>query len=396
MTQRELFFRHVGQTSDFPLALEIYKAKDIYLYGKNKKRYIDLISGISVSNIGHRHPKVINAIRNQLSKYLHLMVYGEFVQTPQTKLAQALVSTLPKKLDSVFFVNSGSEAVEGALKLAKRTTGRGKVVSFQKAYHGATHGALSLGGTDEFRRSFRPLLPENYYLPFNDIDALHKIDHNTACVVLEVVQAEAGVRVAEDNFLQAVRNKCDETGALLIVDEIQTGFGRTGTFWGFQNFGIVPDIITCAKGMGGGMPLGAFIAPKSIMHSLTHDPVLGHITTFGGHPVSCAASLACLNVIREEKLHEAAREKGELFKTLLKHEKIKSVRGIGLMLAVEFENFDELKRIIDKAIDLGALTDWFLFCDNAMRIAPPLTISEEQIRKSCKLILQAIDVCSAS
>lgn len=390
MTQRELFLRFLGQTSEFPLMLEIVKAKDIFLYGKDGKRYIDLISGISVSNIGHRHPKVIAAIRNQISKYLHLMVYGEFVQAPQTKLAQALVKTLPAHLDNVFLVNSGSEAVEGALKLAKRYSGKTKIISCKNAYHGSTHGALSVGGNENFKRSFRPLLPDVFQMEFGNEADLAIIDEKTACVLLESIQAEAGVRLPTLAYMKALRKKCDETNTLLIFDEIQTGFGRTGKFWGFEHYDIVPDMLVCAKGMGGGMPIGAFIAPQKMMKMLTFNPILGHISTFGGHPVSAAASLACLHVILDEKLHETAEAKGELFKELLKDEWIKEVRGKGLMLAAEFENFDVLKKVIDKAISLGVLTDWFLFCDNAMRIAPPLTISEQQIRKSCKIILQAI------
>jgi acetylornithine/succinyldiaminopimelate/putrescine aminotransferase len=391
MTQREIFFRHIAQTSDFPLALEIRKAKGIFLYGKDKKRYIDLISGISVSNIGHGNPRVLNAVRKQMSKHLHLMVYGEFVQSPQTRLAQALAATLPPDLNSVYFVNSGSEANEGALKLAKRYTGRKKILSFLNAYHGSSHGALSIGGTESYRNAFQPLLPECFYADYNSVEDLSKIDENTACVVVEAVQAEAGVRLPDPLYMRELRRICTEKGVLLIFDEVQTGFGRTGKFWGFEHYGIVPDIITTAKAMGGGMPLGAFIAAKERMQVLTNKPVLGHITTFGGHPVCCAASLAALDVIREGKLHEKAEEKGQLFKKLLMHEKIKEVRGCGLLLAVEFENFDILKKIIDKAIARGVLTDWFLYCDNAMRIAPPLIITEEQIKLSVKIILAAID-----
>lgn len=401
LTQRQLFFEHVAQTSDFPLALEIDRAEGVYIYSTagpdgQSTRYTDLISGIGVSNVGHRHPQVLDAIKAQLDKYLHLMVYGEFVQTPQTQLAHALAGTLPPSLSTVYFTNSGTEAVEGAMKLAKRYTVRTELVSCVNAYHGATQGALSLSGDEQFKRSFRPLLPGTRHIRFDNFADLDQITTATAGVVMEVVGGEAGVRVPDPAYLRAVRERCTEVGALLIFDEIQTGFGRTGTFWAFQGAGldglaVTPDVLLCAKGMGGGMPIGAFISSAEIMRVLRTNPILGHITTFGGHPVSCAASLATLRVIQEEKLHEQAEAKGQLFRQLLVHPAIHAVRGKGLMMAVEFESFAVLKAIIDRAIDLGVITDWFLFCDNSMRIAPPLIITDAQIRDACAVILQAIE-----
>ena len=391
VTHRQLFFQHIAQTSDFPLGLEIERAEGIYLFG-NDTSYIDLISGIGVSNVGHRHPYVLEAIHNQLDKYLHLMVYGEYVQTPQTQLAHALAQTLPSKLDTVYFTNSGTEAVEGAMKLAKRYTGRTEIISCFNAYHGSTQGALSLSGDEHFKRNYRPLLPDIRHIQHGNPAHIEQITTRTAAVVMEVIAGEAGVRVPEAAYLQAVRQRCTDVGALLIFDEIQTGFGRTGTFWAFEGFGpVVPDVLLCAKGMGGGMPIGAFISSADIMSVFRNNPILGHITTFGGHPVSCAASLATLQVIQEYKLHEQAEAKGQLFKQLLTHPRIRQVRGKGLMLAVEFDSFEVLKPIIDRAISQGVITDWFLFCNNSMRIAPPLIITEEQIQTACDVILKAIN-----
>ncbi|MDR6561810.1 acetylornithine/succinyldiaminopimelate/putrescine aminotransferase [Arcicella sp. BE140] len=396
ITHRELFLKNVAQTSDFPLALEIEQAEGVYMYGKNGQQYMDLISGIGVSNVGHRHPKVVEAIKNQVDKYLHLMVYGEYVQTPQVELAEALVKTLTptesnvKPLDNVYFTNSGTEAVEGAMKLAKRFTGRQEIISCFNAYHGATQGALSLSGSENFKRNFRPLLPSIRNIRHGVIEDIALITEKTAAVIIEIVGGEAGVRIPEKEYFLALRKRCEETRTLLILDEIQTGFGRTGTFWAFQQFGIYPDILLCAKGMGGGMPIGAFIANHEVMGVFKNNPILGHITTFGGHPVSCASSLATLNVILEENLLASVQVKATLFKSLLVHEKIKEVRNQGLMMAVEFEDFDTLKPIIDRAIEKGIITDWFLFCDNSMRIAPPLIITEEQIRKACAVILESI------
>lgn len=391
MNNRQIFLTHQAQTTDFPLLIEIERAEGIYMYGPEGKSYIDLISGIGVSNVGHRHPKVMEAIQNQLDKYLHLMVYGEYIQSPQTQLAKAIVETLPPYLDNVYFVNSGSEAVEGALKLAKRFTNRADIISCVNAYHGSSQGALSVGGNEIFKRAYRPLLPGITNVVYGSFTQLSLITENTAAAIMETIQGEAGIMVACSAYFQALRNRCDETGTLLILDEIQAGFGRTGKFWAFEHFGIVPDILVCAKGMGGGMPIGAFIANKEVMGVFKDNPLLGHITTFGGHPVSAVASLATIRVIQEEKLLEKVEQKADLIKKLLVHPKIKGIRNKGLMMAVQFESFEVLKPIIDKAIELGVITDWFLFCDDSMRIAPPLVISEAEIEKACGLIMEAIN-----
>jgi acetylornithine/succinyldiaminopimelate/putrescine aminotransferase len=395
MNSRQLFLAHLAQTTDFPLAIEVEKAEGIYLYGPNGERYMDLISGIGVSNVGHRHPKVVEAIHHQVDQYLHLMVYGEYIQSPQTALAKALVDTLPAPLDNVYLVNSGSEAIEGALKLAKRYTNRREFISCTDAYHGSSQGALSIGGNELFKRAYRPLLPgisQIYYGSFSDLE---KITTDTAAVIIETIQGEAGIRVACKEYFQALRARCNQTGTLLILDEIQAGFGRTGTFWAFEPMGIVPDVLVCAKGMGGGMPIGAFIASKELMGVFTNNPLLGHITTFGGHPVSAAASLATIQVLQNENLIEQVETKAALFKSLLVHPSIKAIRNKGLMMAVEFASFDVLKPIIDRAIGLGVITDWFLFCDDSMRIAPPLVITEAEIREACRILLQAIQEESA-
>lgn len=393
ISERQLFLQHLAQTSDFPLMLEIEKAAGVYMYAANGKKYLDLISGIGVSNLGHRHPKVISAIKEQLDKYMHLMVYGEFIQSPQVQLAKALCETLPSRLSSCYFVNSGSEAVEGAMKLSKRFTGRSKIISCHEAYHGSSHGSLSLSGNEKFKQAYRPLLPDIFHMNHGDINDLRIIDEKTAAVVIEVVQGEAGVRTAAPGYFQALRQRCNAMGALLIFDEIQSGFGRTGCFWAFEHFDVEPDIIVSAKGMGGGMPIGAFIASHELMTVLRNDPILGHITTFGGHPVSAVASLATLKTIEEESLMELVQYKAGLFRTYLQHPAIKEIRNLGLMMAVEFDSFATLKPIIDRAIELGVLTDWFLYCDNSMRIAPPLIISEDEIKEACNIILQAITDC---
>lgn len=397
MNHREIFLQNVAQTSDFPLALEIEKAEGIYLYGKNGEQYIDLISGIGVSNVGHRHPNVVNAIKEQVDKYMHLMVYGEYVQQPQALLAQALVKTLAEyktpiglQLDNIYFTNSGTEAVEGAMKLAKRFTGRAEIISCHHSYHGSTQGALSLG-EEHFKRNFRPLLPAITKIERNYVADLVKITSQTAAVFIEPVGGESGVRPADEDYIRKLRERCTETGTLLVFDEVQSGFGRTGSFWAFEQYGVVPEILLCAKGMGGGMPIGAFISPHEIMGVFKDNPILGHITTFGGHPVSCAASLATLSTIFEQNLLGDVEKKAALFKQLLVHPKIKGVRNKGLMMAVEFASFDVLKPIIDKAISKGVITDWFLYCDNSMRIAPPLIITEKQIVHACEVILASID-----
>lgn len=390
MNERQLFFQHIGQTSDSPLALEIEKAEGIYMFDPQGKAYIDLISGVSVSNIGHRNPKVVEAIKNQVDKYMHLMVYGEYVQSPQVQLAKLLTEVLPESLNSVYLVNSGSEANEGALKLAKRYTRRSEIVAFKKAYHGSTHGALSVMGEESFKNSFRPLLPDVRFLEFNNVFDLEQITDKTACVIVEPIQAEAGIILPEKDFLLKLRQKCTQTGALLIFDEIQVGFGRTGKLFAFENYGVVPDIITFAKGLGGGMPIGAFVADKNIMDSFKTNPVLGHITTFGGHPVSAAAALASLQFILDNKIVDKVNEKGDLFRKLLIHPKIKSIRGKGLFLAVELDDFEMVLKTLHKSIELGLVFDWFIFCDNYFRIAPPLTITNAEIEQACSILINAL------
>lgn len=387
---RQLFLKHQAQTSDFPMGLEIVRAEGVYMIDASEKKMMDLIAGIGVSSVGHRHPKVQKAIHEQLEKYTHLMVYGEFIQSPQVDLAKALSDTLPPALSSCYFLNSGSEAVEGALKLAKRYTGRSEIISCIDAYHGSSHGALSVGGNENLKRNFRPLLPDIRHFRFGVEEDLHLITERTAAVIIETVQGEAGVRTASKTYFQALRAKCDETGTLLIADEIQCGFGRTGKLWAFEHYGFTPDILVCAKGMGGGMPIGAFISSEEIMSVLKNNPILGHISTFGGHPISCAASLATLHVIQDEKLLDEVEKKADLFRKLLVHPSIKSIRNKGLMMAVEFDDFDTVKPIIDRCVENGVLTDWFLFCDNSMRIAPPLIITEKEIESACEIILACI------
>ncbi len=387
MTNRQLFLNHVGQTSEAPLCLEIVKANGCKLIDVNGKEYIDLIGGISVCNIGHRHPKVIDAIKKQLDDYLHIMVYGELVENPQVQYAKLLTDHLPASLNAVFFTASGSEATEGALKLAKRYSNRTQIISFKNSYHGSTQGALSVMGSEYWQQAFRPLLPDVLQLNYNTFEDLENITERTACVIAETIQAEAGVLVPQKEWLKALRKKCYATGTLLILDEIQTGFGRNGTLWAFEQFGIIPDILLLGKAMGGGMPMGAFIADKKIMDSFTHNPVLGHISTFGGHPVCCAAGLAAFKVLLEENLIAGVKEKEALFISLLSKAPGRLiVRSYGLMIAVEFINFETNKKVIDALIIEGVFTDWFLFAPHCLRIAPPLVISREEITWACKKI----------
>lgn len=391
ISNRELFLRHQAQTSDAPMGIEASRAKGSFIYGPNDERYLDIISGISVSNVGHCHPKVTSAIKHQAEQYMHLMVYGEYIQSPQTQLAEKLSSLLPDSLSKTYFVNSGSEAVEGALKLAKRYTGKSKLVSCKKAYHGSTHGCLSVMGDEYFRNPFRPLLPGVTQIEFNNIEDLQFIDEETAAIIIEPIQGEAGAILPHYGYLEAVRKRCDEVGALMILDEVQTGAGRTGKMFAFEYHNFVPDILVLAKGLGGGMPIGVFISSDEIMSVLSHDPVLGHITTFGGHPVSCAASLACLEVIEEEKLLEGVLIKHQIIKDTLKHPAIQEIRGKGLICAVQLPSNEFNFKVISRCIQLGVLTDWFLFCDDSLRLAPPLTISEKELKEGCLTILKAID-----
>jgi len=389
------FLQHLAQTSPAPLGIEMVKAEDCFLYDADGKEYIDLIAGISVCNVGHRHPKVVKAIKKQVDQYLHLLVYGELVETPQVKYAKLLTDHLPVTLNSVYFTNSGAEAVEGAMKLAKRATGRTEIVAFNKSYHGSTQGALSIMGDEYWRNAFRPLLPDISHLDYNSFEDLDKITERTACVIAEPVQAERGIYSPAAGWLKALRTRCDETGTLLVLDEIQTGFGRTGTLWAFEQYGVVPDILLLGKALGGGMPLGAFIADKKIMDLLMADPVLGHITTFGGHPVCCAAGYAAMKVLLKERLAEKVEEKEQLFLEYLKHKKIRAVRSAGMLIAVEFDSFETNKKVIEACLnpqnELSAvLVDWFLFSPECLRIAPPLTISKKLIRRAGETIQAAL------
>lgn len=388
---KQLFFANLAQTTDFPLALEMDRAEGVTIWDTEGKPYIDLISGISVSNIGHRHPQVVEAIKEQVDKHMHLLVYGEYIQGPQVQLAKAITDALGHDLSSVYLVNSGSEAIEGAMKLAKRFTGRRNIVAFDKAYHGSTQGALSIIGEEEFRRGYRPLLPGITHIPFNTEEGFHHINEHTAAVFVETVQGEAGYHPPHPGFLQALRDRCDEVGALLVFDEIQAGFGRTGSLFAFEQEEVYPDIVTLAKGMGGGMPIGAFVSKKHIMDSLKENPILGHITTFGGHPVSCAASLASLQAIQEGELWKNATNGEKLFRKLLVHPLIKEVRGRGYMLAVQLDTFERVQKVIEYCLKNGVITDWFLFNDTALRLSPPLIISDEEIEVSCKVILEGIE-----
>ncbi len=392
LTNRQLFYQHLAIPADVPDALEIVKAEGIYLYDIDGNRFTDLVSGVSVSNIGHRHPKVVEAIKNQLDQYLHLMVYGKYIQSPQVKLARKLAGQLPDSLDSVFFVNSGSEAIEGALKLAKRINGRSEIIAFKNAYHGSTHGALSVLGNEEMKNAYRPLLPDIRFLNFNNENELDQITDQTACVIIEPIQAEAGIIIPDKSYLKALRRQCNKTGTILIFDEVQMGFGRTGKLFAFENFDIVPDILCLAKGMGGGMPIGAFVSSSSYMNLLTHNPALGHITTFGGHPVSCAAALASLEVILEEGLHKKAEKKGQLFVELLKnHPTVKSIRQIGLMLAVDLKPAYSVSKLVKILQKNKLIVDQFLFNSSSFRIAPPLTITEQEIREVSEKVIESLN-----
>ncbi len=390
-SMRHLFLQHIGQTSETPLALHITKARGSKLWDAAGKEYMDVIGGISVCNIGHCHPAVVEAIQKQAQQYLHIMVYGELVESPQVEYAARLTQYLPPSLNSVFFTASGSEATEGAMKLAKRVTGRSEMISFKKSYHGSTQGALSMMGSEYWQQAFRPLLPGIQQFVYNDMDMLDRITEQTACVFAETVQAEAGVQVPGKLWLQALRKRCTDMGALLVLDEIQCGFGRNGTLWAFEQFDVVPDILLLGKALGGGMPLGAFIADKKIMDTLSYNPVLGHINTFGGHPVCCAAGLAAFNVLLAENLIASVKEKEALFRSLLQHKKIKKINSLGLMMAVFFDDYAMNKKIIDACIAKGVFTDWFLFASEAMRIVPPLSITYDEIHKAAAIILSVLD-----
>jgi acetylornithine/succinyldiaminopimelate/putrescine aminotransferase len=394
-TDRQLFFTHIAQTSASPIGLEIVRAEGNYQYDINGKKYFDLISGFSVANIGHSHPQVIDAVKKQAKNYMHLIVYGEFIQSPQTQYAQLLTEHLPASLNCVYFTNSGAEATEGASKLAKRSTNRTNIIAFNKSYHGSTQGALSLMGDEYFRNAYRPLLPCVYHFNYNDDKVLAAINEETACVILETVQAESGIAVPKKNWLKTLRKKCTEQGALLIFDEIQAGFGRTGILWAFEQFDVVPDVLLLGKALGGGMPLGAFIADKNLMQKLSFDPVLGHITTFGGHPVSCAAGKAAFEVLLSGNYIKDVAEKEKMLVEKLQHHSIQKINHCGLWASLQFESAEIAQKIIHTCVKNGLITDWFLFAPDCLRIAPPLTTTAEEIGDVCKIIIDSInEICN--
>lgn len=392
---RELYLQHVAQTSEIPLLLEVDRAEGMYIYTKDGKRYLDLNSGISVSSLGHRHPNVINAVKEQLDKHLHTMVYGEHIHAPQVKFAQLLSEELDNGLDSVYYLNSGTEAVEGAMKLARKYTGRYKIIACSNAYHGSTMGSESLRSDDSFTRSFLPGVPGVRHIDFNDESQLEKIDHDTACIILEPVQAEGGVIPPENDYMKKVKKRCEEVGALMVLDEIQTGFGRTGYLFAHKKYGVVPDVLLIAKSMGGGMPVSAFVAPKKIMMALARKPMLGHITTFGGHPVCVAAAHATLKTIVDEKIYEDVLRKEKLIHEKLNHPIIKEIRSSGLMMAVELKRRKYLKHVVNYTIENGAVIDYFLFNSKSFRLAPPLIINDQQIEEGCNILLKAMDFAVA-
>jgi len=373
------------------MLLEIERGAGIYLYDPQGKPYLDLIAGIGVSALGHCHPDVVKAIRDQSERYLHTMVYGEYLLSPQVNLAKALTRLLPDSLDSVYLVNSGTEATEGAMKLAKRYTGRAEIISCYKAYHGSTQGSASLMSDDYFTRPYRPLLPGIAHIEFNCDFCLRRITKKTAAVIVETVQAEWGIRKPINNYLTKLRNRCNETGTLLIFDEIQAGYGRTGSFFAFEQYDVVPDILLLAKGMGGGMPIGAFVANQEVMKVFSNNPLLGHITTFGGHPVSCAAALATLNFIKSSGIIDSVKKKEQLFLEKLVHPEIRQIRSAGLWMAVELDSFAKVQKVIKVCLEKGLITDWFLFNDRSIRIAPPLIITEAEIEKACGILLEGLD-----
>lgn len=395
ISSRQLFLNHLAQTSLTPMMLEISSAKGVFLFDKFDKKYFDLVSGVNVSVLGHRNAAIIDAVKDQVDRHMHLMVYGEFLQEPQIEYASLVTSYLPSHLSSVYFVNSGSEAVDGALKLAKKYTGRAEVFSFRNAYHGSSIGAMSIMGSEIFKQGYYPLMPGVQHLKFNDFSDLEKITTRTACVVAEVMQAEAGMILPQKNFLTALRQRCDQTGALLILDEIQTGLGRLGTLFGFESFGVEPDILLLAKSFGGGLPLGAFIASRELMEVLSYNPALGHITTFGGNPVCCAAGKACFEALLDQDIWLSAPEKEKLFRDKLTHPSIREIRGKGLMLAVELGSEELMHKVVEHGLNEGFVTDWFLFCETAIRISPPLNITEEEISDVCELINTSIDKATA-
>jgi acetylornithine/N-succinyldiaminopimelate aminotransferase len=387
---KDIFKKHQAQTFPFPSCLEVESAKGSYIYDVNGKAYLDFIAGVSACSLGHSNPIITDAVKQQLDKYSHVMVYGEYVQSPQYKLAKLLADNLPENLSTTYFVNSGAEAIEGAMKLAKRATGRSEIISCKDSYHGSTQGALSIMGNEEHKAKYRPLLPSCNQIIYNDVDSLVKITKQTAAVVIEPIQGGTGFVTPSNNFLQKVREKCNETQSLLIFDEIQTCFGRLGTLFGFEKYEVIPDILCIAKGMGGGMPIGAFIASWELMNLLTFEPKLGHITTFGGHPINCAASLATLEHLLAANIMQKVDEKEQLFRLHLKHPKIKEIRGNGLMLSIEFEDEELAKKVVEQSLENGLILFYFLFTKTAIRITPPLTISNKEIIEGCKIIKEIL------
>jgi acetylornithine/succinyldiaminopimelate/putrescine aminotransferase len=391
MNNRQIFLQHIAQTSPAPIGLEMVKATGINIFDVDGKKYIDGISGFSVANIGHSHPKVVEAVQQQVAQYMHLIVYGEFIEQPQVSYAKILTEHLPPTLNCVYFTNSGAEAVEGAMKLAKRVTNRSKIICFNKSYHGSTQGALSLMGDEYWRNSFRPLLPDIHHFDYGSQQAIDVIDSKTACIILEPVQAEAGVVKPTKEWLQAIREKCNKHCALMIFDEIQTGFGRTGSLWAFEQFNVVPDVLLLGKALGGGMPLGAFVTDKKMMDTLTYNPVLGHITTFGGHPVSCAAGKAALEVLLESNWIEEVKAKENILIDKLKHTSIKKLNVAGLWAAIELQDFETTQQVAHQCVSNGLITDWFLFASSSIRIAPPLCTTEEELKTICEIVLKSLD-----
>ena len=381
----------LAKTSPYPFGIKVEKAKGIYIYDSDGVQYLDLISGIAVSNLGHQNEKIINSIKKQVDDHLHVMVYGEYEQSVQEELAQKLCSLLPDGLDVLYPVNSGTEANEAALKLAKRATGRTKIIAFKGAYHGSSHGSLSISGNEEKKYAFRPLLPDVFHIEFNNIDQLSEIDKSTACVIIEPIQGDAGVRIPSIEFMTALRKKCNDNDVLLIADEIQSGFGRSGKWFAYEHFNIQPDILTIGKAFGGGMPIGGVVSSKQLMNLFTENPKLGHITTFGGHPVVCAAALASINVLNDEKIIDHVESKGKLFESLLNHKLIKEIRRKGLFFAIEMENSDVVQKVVEGCKENGLLSFWFLSCPESFRIAPPLIINEDEILRSCQTIMEVMD-----
>ncbi len=391
MNAKEIFFKHQSQITENPICLEISHAKGIYIFDKQGKKYIDLVAGVSACTLGHSNKQIIQSVSKQLSKYTHVMVYGEYIQEPQIKLAEKLSNYLPKKLNCSYFVNSGTEAIEGAIKLAKRITLKNEIIYCKDSYHGSTQGSLSYMGNEERKSNYRPLLPGGKMIRFNSIEDLKHITKNTAAVIIELIQSGSGFKIASKQWIKKIKNICVKNNTLLIFDEIQTCFGRTGKLFGFEKYNIIPDILCIAKGMGGGMPIGSFISSKKIMSNLKKNPMLGHITTFGGHPVNCAASLKTLEILTKTEILNQVTKKEKLFRKLLIHEKILKINGLGLMLGVEFKTKKMCDLVVKKCRENGLLAFYFLFEKKSMRISPPLTITEKEIRKSCHIILKSIN-----